>query len=319
MSSLEATPRSSSGEVSASDDSFLLSDTYDEPVSRISPRVTSTRSYSDDLYKEEEEFSESSSVSSTSNIDKILTHRETENGNREYYVKFKNQSYRNLAWLPESELTISRGSNNTLRRYLKRHGKFPPQFPYFPAEYTQPEKVIGTETIDGIVYYIVKWKGLDYDNNTLEPYEDYLESFIVSYEKLNEKPNYKTPPHPNPSSWEKVTEAPRSKSGHVLRPYQLESLNFFSNHWYHKKNVILADEMGLGKTCQSVAFLNYLFTVQGVRGPFLVLAPLSTIPHWEREIADWTDMVYISFYGIKARREAIKRYELFYGDFVGNL
>lgn len=43
---------------------------------------------------------------------------------------------------------------------------------------------------------------------------------------------------------------------------------------------ILADEMGLGKTAQSVCFLDQL-SRKGVRGPFLIVAPLSTIPHWQ--------------------------------------
>ena len=34
---------------------------------------------------------------------------------------------------------------------------------------------------------------------------------------------------------------------------------------------------------QSVSFLNYLWQVQGIPGPFLVVAPLSTLPHWQRE------------------------------------
>jgi SNF2 family DNA or RNA helicase len=38
--------------------------------------------------------------------------------------------------------------------------------------------------------------------------------------------------------------------------------------------------MGLGKTAQSVCFLDQL-SRKGVRGPFLIVAPLSTIPHWQ--------------------------------------
>lgn len=48
--------------------------------------------------------------------------------------------------------------------------------------------------------------------------------------------------------------------------------------------------MGLGKTVQSIAFLNYLYTVENMRGPFIVVAPLSTIGHWQREFEEWTDL-----------------------------
>uniref|UniRef100_A0A8C7EDS1 Helicase ATP-binding domain-containing protein n=1 Tax=Nothoprocta perdicaria TaxID=30464 RepID=A0A8C7EDS1_NOTPE len=57
----------------------------------------------------------------------------------------------------------------------------------------------------------------------------------------------------------------------------------------HRQNCILADEMGLGKTIQSIAFLQEVYGV-GVRGPFLVIAPLSTITNWEREFNTWTEM-----------------------------
>jgi SNF2 family DNA or RNA helicase len=56
-------------------------------------------------------------------------------------------------------------------------------------------------------------------------------------------------------------------------------LNWLRYCWYNKTNSILADEMGLGKTVQSVAMLHYLMTTYGLRGPFLVVAPLSSNSH----------------------------------------
>ena len=47
--------------------------------------------------------------------------------------------------------------------------------------------------------------------------------------------------------------------------------------------ILLADEMGLGKTLQTVAFINRLVVTQGLTGPFLIIAPLSTLGHWKRE------------------------------------
>jgi len=48
-------------------------------------------------------------------------------------------------------------------------------------------------------------------------------------------------------------------------------------------NGILADEMGLGKTIQCVALICDLVS-NGIEGPFLVCAPLSTIPNWVAEL-----------------------------------
>lgn len=49
--------------------------------------------------------------------------------------------------------------------------------------------------------------------------------------------------------------------------------------------------MGLGKTAQSIAVLEYQRQILGIRGPFLVVAPLTTLGHWIREIETWTGMV----------------------------
>jgi chromodomain-helicase-DNA-binding protein 7 len=70
---------------------------------------------------------------------------------------------------------------------------------------------------------------------------------------------------------------PIFKDYKLLRDYQLESLNWLIVSWYQSRNVILADEMGLGKTIQTIAFLNHLYQIEACRGPFLVVAPLSTL------------------------------------------
>ena len=52
-------------------------------------------------------------------------------------------------------------------------------------------------------------------------------------------------------------------------------------------NGILADEMGLGKTIQAISVIAYMIE-QGVKGPFLVAAPLSTVPNWVAEFQKFT-------------------------------
>lgn len=81
----------------------------------------------------------------------------------------------------------------------------------------------------------------------------------------------------------------------------------------HRQNCILADEMGLGKTIQSIALLSEMFDV-GVQGPFLIIAPLSTITNWEREFSTWTDMNAIVYHGSLASRQMIQQYEMYCKD-----
>lgn len=80
-----------------------------------------------------------------------------------------------------------------------------------------------------------------------------------------------------------------------------------------RQNCILADEMGLGKTIQSIAFLQEVYNV-GIRGPFLVIAPLSTITNWEREFNTWTEMNTIVYHGSLASRQMIQQYEMYCKD-----
>lgn len=86
--------------------------------------------------------------------------------------------------------------------------------------------------------------------------------------------------------------------------------------WYARRNVILADEMGLGKTIQATAFLNHLFHVEQVRGPFLVVAPLSLLEHWKRSVEDWTNMNVVLYYdqnGLEGRNSC-RDFEWFHTD-----
>ena len=80
-----------------------------------------------------------------------------------------------------------------------------------------------------------------------------------------------------------------------------------------RKNCILADEMGLGKTIQSITFLYEIFSM-GIRGPFLIIAPLSTITNWEREFRTWTHMNVIVYHGSQISRQMILQYEMFHRD-----
>lgn len=60
--------------------------------------------------------------------------------------------------------------------------------------------------------------------------------------------------------------------------------------WENGINGILADEMGLGKTIQCIAHIAMMIEKK-VMGPFLVVAPLSTLPNWISEFKRFTPEV----------------------------
>ena len=54
---------------------------------------------------------------------------------------------------------------------------------------------------------------------------------------------------------------------------------------------LLFGMQGLGKTAQSIATLAFQKQFLGRTGPHIVIAPLTTLGHWQREIKTWTYMV----------------------------
>jgi len=81
----------------------------------------------------------------------------------------------------------------------------------------------------------------------------------------------------------------------IMRKYQVEGLMWICSLYENGLNGILADEMGLGKTVQAVSFLAHLYG-QKVKGPFMVVVPLSTISNWQREFKRWAPSVDVLLY-----------------------
>ena len=104
------------------------------------------------------------------------------------------------------------------------------------------------------------------------------------------------------------------KNGGSVRDYQAEGIAWMLSSYINQRGGILADEMGLGKTLQTVSFINYLRNTLHKRGPFLIIAPLSTIPHWQREFVNWTDLNTIVYHGTAEDREYAREFEFAYEE-----
>ncbi|CDQ88401.1 unnamed protein product [Oncorhynchus mykiss] len=84
-------------------------------------------------------------------------------------------------------------------------------------------------------------------------------------------------------------------TGGVMRSYQIEGVEWLRMLWENGINGILADEMGLGKTIQCIAHVAMMLE-RKVMGPFLVVAPLSTLPNWINEFKRFTPEVSVQLY-----------------------
>ncbi|XP_042520946.1 ATP-dependent DNA helicase DDM1-like isoform X2 [Macadamia integrifolia] len=96
-------------------------------------------------------------------------------------------------------------------------------------------------------------------------------------------------------------------TGGKLKPYQIKGVKWLISLWQNGLNGILADQMGLGKTIQTIAFLAHL-KWKGLDGPYIIIAPLSTLSNWVNEIARFApSMSSIIYHGDKKERQEIRR------------
>ncbi|XP_052214522.1 lymphocyte-specific helicase-like isoform X2 [Dreissena polymorpha] len=100
---------------------------------------------------------------------------------------------------------------------------------------------------------------------------------------------------------------PALLTGGSLRRYQVEGLNWLKILFENGVNGILADEMGLGKTIQCVALMCQIVTM-GAQGPYIVVAPLSTVPNWHNEFRRFAPRLpVILYHGSKEERVRLAR------------
>ena len=103
---------------------------------------------------------------------------------------------------------------------------------------------------------------------------------------------------------------PAAVTGGVMRGYQLEGLFWLRSLYENGLNGILADEMGLGKTVQTIAFLAFLREMKSF-GPFLIVAPLSTLGNWIDEFTRWTPGIRtVLYHGSPQERAEIRSKQL---------
>uniref|UniRef100_A0A672STL5 Chromodomain-helicase-DNA-binding protein 6-like n=1 Tax=Sinocyclocheilus grahami TaxID=75366 RepID=A0A672STL5_SINGR len=239
----------------------------------------------------------------------------------EFYVKYRNFSYLHCKWATLEELEKDPRIGQKIKRFRNKQAQMKhiftePDEDLFNPDYIEVDRVLeiaittDTETGEEVTHYLVKWCSLSYEESTWELQEDVDPVKIREFEDLKEIPDIK--------HWQKLEKSREYRNGNQLREYQLEGMNWLLFNWYNRKNCILADEMGLGKTIQSITFL-YEIYLMDLRGPFLIIAPLSTITNWEREFRTWTEVNVIVYHGSQISRQMILQYEMYHRDEQGNI
>ncbi|KAI8364631.1 SNF2 family N-terminal domain-containing protein [Radiomyces spectabilis] len=262
-------------------------------------------------------------------FERILDYRKNaETGVDELLVKYKNTSFHHAEWIPLSKVEGEHLGKHRVKKFLQKYYRDGPEdF----RENLKIDRIIDEgeltdpETGQTKIFFLVKWNGLFYDASTWESEDDVMEIDALKIEEFHIRrqiPSHKlvnSPPRPNVSTFAKYDASPKYRFDNELRSYQLEGLNWLRFCYYSHRSCILADEMGLGKTVQSVALLNDLYHSLRICGPFLIVAPLSTIPHWERAFKAWTDLNVIDYRGSVLSRNLLVETEFYYKDMQGSI
>ncbi|KAF7047585.1 hypothetical protein CFC21_056494 [Triticum aestivum] len=96
-------------------------------------------------------------------------------------------------------------------------------------------------------------------------------------------------------------------TGGKLKSYQIKGVKWLISLWQNGLNGILADQMGLGKTIQTIAFLAHL-KGNGLHGPYMVIAPLSTLSNWLNELTRFAPSINgLIYHGDKVARTELRR------------
>ena len=282
--------------------------------------------------EEEEEFDEEYYPRANTEVGRILGCDESEMDLSLY------EKQRALNILDEQE-QIKQRENGTIKRWNSKEGikELLTEAPWDPEDN---------------VRYVVKWKGLPFAEMTWEYWKDIktdaaneVEDFWMRQKPPDEETLIRnSQPHPHIKDFRKVQESPSyglserkrpvadsvdgrlvpkedenesANPGFRLRNYQLEGVNWLLFNWWNSRSCILADEMGLGKTIQSIGFIKLLQELPntGIRGPFLIVAPLSLIGQWQSETKSWApDLNVVLYHGSADARDFLVKNDFFYTD-----
>ena len=218
---------------------------------------------------------------------------------------------------------------------------------FFNPMFEHIEKIISVRHVAKSSEYLVKWQGIPYGESTWEfesdlkpsQFKHAMDHFIELNDpdrcetrlKFNSRDFRRKPGADATVDFSKCLEPVNDGKGpteYLYRPvsgkldhdkpfkifdFQKEGISWLLYNWNQGRGSMLADEMGLGKTVQTSVTLAEMKHHADVNDlgqvAFLIIAPLSTIEQWKREIKKWTNLEPIVFHGNKRDRNVIRKYE----------
>ncbi|XP_017596661.1 PREDICTED: chromodomain-helicase-DNA-binding protein 8-like [Corvus brachyrhynchos] len=111
----------------------------------------------------------------------------------------------------------------------------------FNPDYVEVDRILDeSHSVDKdngepVVYYLVKWCSLPYEDSTWELQEDVDEAKIAEFRRIQARhPELKRQPRPQAGAWKKLEASHEYKNHNQLREYQLEGVNWLLFNWYNR-------------------------------------------------------------------------------------
>ncbi|CAG8327114.1 unnamed protein product [Penicillium salamii] len=262
---------------------------------------------------------------------------------KEYLVKWTNQSYFNVVWMPGDWVwCIARSA--MFSSFLKSSKSDKPIWTteeavpeenlcvdiIFDLEYTrEPESLEERANPELVERAFVKFKGLTYEETVWEhppkqtnavQWQDFKTAladkvFSETIQPLKNKVLQERLKDARKKNFENhliLKSQPEMVTGGKLMGYQMEGVNWMYYQYFQQRNAVLADDMGLGKTLQIITLLSAL--IENFECfPFLIVVPNSTVPNWRREIKSWAPkMRVVTYYGSAWARQMAEKHEMFH-------
>lgn len=225
-------------------------------------------------------------------LDKRLLYLRSQSREKEFFVSWKGMCHLRGEWVSESKAKFL---NKVKLSNFKTRNPEPVSSendPPVPSDWLVCTRVID-EDGDGNAQCL--WGGLEYERATWEPIDSLADDVNFNEQLLHFHQRQarvdgtikmpKGKPRPDPATAKNFAALTAEEIGLAVPPFphQVEGISWLMYKWVQGENVILGDEMGLGKTCQTIGVLNVLQRLF-LRRRFLVVAPLTTLSNWVREV-----------------------------------
>ena len=187
----------------------------------------------------------------------------------EYYVKWRDRSYLHCAWVDRRVLLVMNEAVNgripaAITRFNNKNRSLATAAPsvveeedgsvvqleegqLFNPDYLQVHRIISRR---GNNEYLVKWKGLGYEEATWESVEDIKnDAEIARYHYFSTPPNGASKAQVDKRVIKSIVgvraqvEQMTFKGGRQLRDYQIEGVGWMAYNFLHEQPSLLADEM----------------------------------------------------------------------------